>query len=105
MNHWRARCIERCTPGSEGGCPEKARTRGTSPDSPPCPYEISVSGSTWTALFLGGPGTLSAGSADELRYLIRADYAGRNAAEAAGGAPGMGEGERALRRLVDEGLV
>ena len=37
-SHWRARCIERCPPGSEGGCAEKARTRqcehGTSPRSP-----------------------------------------------------------------------
>ncbi len=24
INRWRARCIERCMPGSEGGCPEKA---------------------------------------------------------------------------------
>jgi len=68
-------------------------------------YEINLSGGTWTARFLGGPGTLSAGSADELRHLIRADYAVRKAAEAAGGTLEMGEGERALRRLVDEGLV
>ena len=68
-------------------------------------YEINLSGETWTARFLGGPGRLSAGSADELRDLIRADYAARKAAEASGGAPGMGEGERALRRLVDDGMV
>jgi group II intron reverse transcriptase/maturase len=38
-NRWRARCAERRTPGSEGGCPGKARVRtghGTSPGSPPC---------------------------------------------------------------------
>jgi hypothetical protein len=68
-------------------------------------YEINLSGETWTARFLGGPGTLLAGSADELRDLIRADYAARKAAEAADGTLEMGEGERALRRLVDEGLV
>jgi len=68
-------------------------------------YEISLSGEAWTARFLGGPGALSAGSAEELRNLIRADYAGRKAAETSGGTPSMGEGERALRRLVDEGLV
>ena len=33
INRWRARCLERCTPGSEGGCPEKAQgqSRNTGP--------------------------------------------------------------------------
>jgi hypothetical protein len=38
INRWRARCAERRTPGSEGGCTEKARIHmeyGTSPCSPP----------------------------------------------------------------------
>ena len=35
INRWKARCAERCTPGLEGGCPEKARNSGTSPGSPP----------------------------------------------------------------------
>ena len=38
LHRWRARCAERCTPGSEGGCTEKARIRtgyGTSLCSPP----------------------------------------------------------------------
>jgi hypothetical protein len=68
-------------------------------------YEINLSEDTWTAEFLGGPGKLSAGSADELRNLIRADYAARKAAETVCGGPEMGEGERALRRLVDGGPV
>jgi retron-type reverse transcriptase len=38
INRWRARCAERRTPGSEGGCTEKARIHtgyGTSLCSPP----------------------------------------------------------------------
>jgi len=74
-------------------------------------YEIDLSADTWTARFLGGPGSLEAGSAEELRRLIWADYASRKAADASGvsqdGTPGdgVGAGERALRRLLDEGLI
>lgn len=74
-------------------------------------YEIDLAGDSWTARFLGGEGSLQAGSADELRVLIRADYASRKAAPASGGVPGetpgdgAGAGERALRRLLDEGVI
>jgi len=74
-------------------------------------YEIDRSGDTWTARFLGGTGSLEAGSADELRHLIWADYASRSALGASGGiadgtpGDGVGAGERALRRLLDDGLI
>jgi len=74
-------------------------------------YEIDLSGGTWIARFLGGESSLEADSADELRGLIRADYASRKAANASGGShdgtssDGIGAGERALRRLLDEGLI
>ena len=77
MNHWRARCIERCTPGSEGGCPEKARTRGTSPDSPPCPYEITFA-VEFRAVRRDNGMALQAELAEELRALIRSDYTWRS---------------------------
>jgi hypothetical protein len=74
-------------------------------------YEINVSGQAWTARFLGGAETLQAASAGELRLLIRADYAARKTAAtsecALADVPrcAMGAGERALRRLRDEGLI
>jgi hypothetical protein len=74
-------------------------------------YVIDVSGGTWTARFLAGTDTLSAETADGLRLLIRADYSARRAAAASGcalaGDPrcAMGAGERALRRLRDEGVI
>jgi len=74
-------------------------------------YEIGLSGDTWSARFLGGSGSLKAGSADELRRLIWADYASRKAVAASAGSQdgtpgdGVGAGERALRRLLDEGLI
>ena len=74
-------------------------------------YEIDLSWGTWIARFLGGESSLEADSADELRRLIWADYASRKAADASGGSQdgtpgeGIGEGERALRRLLDEGLI
>jgi hypothetical protein len=73
-------------------------------------YEINLSSDTWTARFLGADGYLQASSADDLRSLIRADYASRKTTAATGGAHGtpddaIGAGERALRRLLDEGLI
>jgi hypothetical protein len=74
-------------------------------------YEISISGDTWTARFLGVDGSQRAGSAGELRGLIRADYASRKATAVSGGEQtgtpddAIGAGERALRRLLDEGLI
>jgi hypothetical protein len=74
-------------------------------------YEIDLSDNTWTARFLAGADSLEAGSADELRRLIWADYASRKAIAASGdtrdGSPGdeIGAGERALRRLLDEGVI
>jgi hypothetical protein len=74
-------------------------------------YEVSRSCETWTARFLTGTETLSAGSADELRQMIRADYLARRTAAASDFAPPegsgreIGAGERALRRLRDEGVI
>ena len=74
-------------------------------------YEIDFSADTWTARFLGGAGSLEAGSPDELRRMIRADYASRKAVAACSGSQdgtprdGIGAGERALRRLLDEGVI
>jgi len=74
-------------------------------------YEIDLSGNIWTAQFLGGEGSLLACSAEELRREIRADYASRKAApmprDKQNAAPddGTGAGERALRRLLDQGLI
>jgi hypothetical protein len=48
ISHWRARCIKRCPPGSEGGCTEKALfipdEHGTSPCSPPYAGESGRTG-------------------------------------------------------------
>jgi hypothetical protein len=73
-------------------------------------YGIYYACGQWTARYLGEPGTLSAGSADELRQLIRADYNRRTVLRQSGGGVtearnAMGAGERALRGLVDEGLI
>jgi len=74
-------------------------------------YEIDLSQPTWIARFLGGESSLEADSADELRRLIWADYASRKAADCTGGSQdgtssdGIGAGERALRRLLDEGMI
>lgn len=74
-------------------------------------YDIEVDSGTWTARFLTGTGTLSAHSADELRRLIRADYAARKAAALSRCALAddprcaTGDGERALRRLLDDGVI
>jgi hypothetical protein len=74
-------------------------------------YEIDRSRDIWSARFLGGEGRLLACSAEELRSLIRADYALRKAAAATGGVQngtpddGICAGERALRRLLEEGVI
>jgi hypothetical protein len=74
-------------------------------------YEISLNGETWTGRFLAGTEILTAPSADDLRGLIRADYLLRNSAAAledeppAAGGREMGAGERALRRMRDEGVI
>lgn len=72
-------------------------------------YEINLVSGTWTARFLPGTDLLSAPSADDLRLLIRADYAARTAGRAPRVADprcdDMGAGERALRRLRDEGVI
>jgi hypothetical protein len=73
-------------------------------------YEINLCGETWTARFLGGGDMLSAGSADDLRGLIRADYASRTASAASDTGTGAsrveaGLGVRALRRLREEGVI
>jgi hypothetical protein len=74
-------------------------------------YEISLNGETWTGRFLAGTGILTAPSADDLRRLIREDYLARKSAARsedappAAGAREMGAGERALRRLRDEGVI
>src|SRR5580700_2678489 len=40
INRWKARCAERRTPGLEGGCPEKARTRDlVGQPTLPVPYD------------------------------------------------------------------
>lgn len=58
----------------------------------------------------GDNATLSAGSADELRGLIRADYISRKSAAASMRAAGPfnfrpGDGERALHTLIDDGVI
>jgi hypothetical protein len=74
-------------------------------------YEIDVSGEAWTARFLTGIDVLTAGSADELRLLIRTDYSARKAVAVSECALAddprcaMGDGERALRQLRDEGVI
>ena len=73
-------------------------------------YEIDLCAGTWTARFLAGVGLLSAGSADDLRRRIRADYTSRTAATSSGTATSAGGveagiGVQALRRLRDEGGI
>jgi hypothetical protein len=74
-------------------------------------YDINLSAGTWTARFLPGTDTLTADSAAELRNLIRADYLSRHArqvfedAHPATAGRDVGAGERALRRLRDEGVI
>jgi hypothetical protein len=74
-------------------------------------YDISVRRGLWTARFLKGPDLLSAGSAGELRRLIRADYMKRQVASGQEGAAEgavshqVGAGEAALRRLRDQGVI
>jgi sulfite reductase beta subunit-like hemoprotein len=74
-------------------------------------YEISLNGERWTARFVAGTVVLTAPSAEDLRRLIREDYLPRKSAVAledgppAAGAREMGAGERALRRLRDEGVI
>jgi hypothetical protein len=74
-------------------------------------YEITRNGETWTGRFLAGPEILTAPSADDLRGLIREDYLFRSSAAAledsrpAVRGREMGAGERALRRLRDEGVI
>ncbi len=72
-------------------------------------YEINLVSGTWTARFLPATDLLSASSADELRLLVRADYLTRTAgwAPTASRTPDgdMGAGERALRRLRDDGVI
>jgi hypothetical protein len=74
-------------------------------------YEINLSAGTWTARFLPGTDTLTADSAADLRHLIRADYLSRHPGQASEDAPpetagrDVGAGERALRRLRDEGVI
>lgn len=72
-------------------------------------YEINLVGGTWTARFLPGTDLLSACSADDLRLLVRADYLARTAARAPAASrtseSDLGPGERALRRLRDEGVI
>lgn len=74
-------------------------------------YEINCSGGTWTARFLDETAVLSAASADDLRLLIRADYMSRKLVTKPGAASSrrsetdVGAGERALRRLRDEGVI
>lgn len=76
-------------------------------------YQINVTAGTWTALRRTGSSPLAAGSAGELRRQMRADYLASSTARSpmadveADGCqrPEPGLGERALRRLLDDGII
>jgi hypothetical protein len=78
-------------------------------------YEIGIAGTTWTARRRTGTSFVAASSADDLLHLMREDYvqssatrpAGAEASAAAGECKRFepGPGERALRRLMDEGII
>ena len=74
-------------------------------------YEINCTAGTWTAQYLTDTAFLSASSEPELRKLIRQDYADRRSVELADlraerhGRAVVGVGERALRRLRDDGVI
>ena len=74
-------------------------------------YEIDCSGGAWVARFKADTVSLSGGSADALRKLIRQDYLDRTSPEQSGragartGALVVGNGERALRLLRGEGII
>jgi hypothetical protein len=73
-------------------------------------YDINCAGGAWTAQPFDGAAPLVATTAEELRYLIRADYHPRPATASgersdAAAAGSMGPGERALRQLRDDGLI
>ena len=74
-------------------------------------YEINCTAGTWTAQYLTDTAVLSASSEPELRKLIRQDHAGRRSVELADlraeiqGRAVVGAGERALRRLRDDGVI
>lgn len=72
-------------------------------------YEISIAENMWTARRRTGASLPPADSAGELLHLMRADYA-EGAAPRSGEAdkceqPEPGPGERALRRLLDDGII
>jgi hypothetical protein len=76
-------------------------------------YEISLAEDGWAARRRTGTSLLAGSSADELLRLIRADYAENSARRSpecdseAGERerPEPGPGERALRRLLDDGII
>jgi len=76
-------------------------------------YEISFAKNAWTARRRAGSSPLLASSADELLHLMRMDYVGCSAERPPEPAPEVGEcelrepgpGERALRKLLDDGII
>ena len=74
-------------------------------------YDINCAAGTWTARYLTDRAVLSASSEPELRKLIRQDHSDRRSVELADlraeiqGRAAVGAGERALRRLSDEGVI
>ena len=75
-------------------------------------YEINCVAGTWTARYVDDTALLSAASEPALRALIRQDYFERRAEEigalrAAIDAENaaMGAGERALRKLAEDGVI
>ena len=61
-------------------------------------FVIECHEGVWTARFHGDNAVISARSAEELRGLIWDDYCDRKSVVA-------GPGERALRRLLDDGII
>ncbi len=73
-------------------------------------YEIGCFEGTWTARLRTSSQVLSAESPDELRALILADYwerqaTGRQSGHGLSDDAARGAGERALRRLIDDGVI
>jgi hypothetical protein len=76
-------------------------------------YEISIAGNTWTARRRTGTSFVAASSAGELLHLMREDYLERSATRPSTSGPAAGEcgrrdpgpGERALRGLLDDGII
>ncbi len=81
------------------------------PASPGC-YDINCADGVWTARYLEDAAVLTATTEPALRALIREDYTPRRADELAALRAEfdaenavLGPGERALRGLIDDGVI